>query len=153
MKILEYTLSWNECDAFDEVVEEYKDEIQEFKDSLKLRGYCECKIKKHVDDFIKFRVNDTWDMFVEELDNMMNDVNRFAYWYCKTTNNGWQRRTGRKWFKATGSTILLCELLPKTEFSIKVAKHKKMLIFNVSHHDSPAGGEMYYIIPGKHRWY
>jgi hypothetical protein len=146
----ELVIEWREYDVLEEVRENIKadEDYMEYVNKFT----CDCKKDKVFENEVDCRMQERWNDDMNYLTEIMDEINRDIHWYCKTVNNGWAKRRGYQYFKALTGNKLLHELLP-ADSSFTIKRHGRMLIINASHHDSPCGGEMYYIVPGKARYW
>lgn len=88
-----------------------------------------------------------WELLINDLTEFMNRVDLCGSLHCEVKNFGWMHRDGYKDFNAHTGQELLRQVLPHTDcsFSIWLDEKEKKITINNSHHDAPAGGEMYFI--------
>jgi hypothetical protein len=88
-----------------------------------------------------------WEFFLEDLDNLLNKINDDCYWKVNVVNFGWKKTSGETYVKAKDAQNLLWKVLPHTDNTFKVYRYKKGIVITNSHHDSPCGGEWYFVRP------
>ena len=89
-----------------------------------------------------------WESLCDCLTELMERINPDGLeWRADVRNAGWQKRSGHKIFSANDGNKLLQEILPKTECTFKIYDRQDHIAIENAHHDSPMGGEMYYIRP------
>ncbi len=77
----------------------------------------------------------------------MANLKRYSgYWAIRGREMGWRKLEGGKLAKCKNGHELLDAILPKTDCTIRVYRHKKGLELIVSHHDAPTG-ELYVCQP------
>ena len=95
--------------------------------------------------------DDIWDACCSVVDAFMRDVKgEPTDWIAKVENFGWDNRSGSLEFNADTGASLISTVLPDTACNFKIYEYgKNGLAIDNAHHDSPMGGEWYYIVPAK----
>lgn len=100
-----------------------------------------------------------WECMVDNLTELIKEFS--GYWHAEVSNFGWQARTGQQDFTAEDGRDFLRKLLPDCECHFKIYRDKRLgssedwadgvardttgLTIQNFHHDSPMGGEWYYL--------
>lgn len=88
-----------------------------------------------------------WDSLTEYLTETISRKNPDGYWKAVVNNFGWRKLNGHKFFRAENGTLMLREILPKTDCTFHIFNYGKGIAIQNYHHDSPTGNEWYYITP------
>ena len=94
----------------------------------------------------EFEYDDICEAITQRIEK--REVIKSPEWYCEVQGFGWLSRDGHKIFKSATGRSMLGEVLPDTECSFKIYRYgRNGFAINNAHHDRPAGGEWYYIVP------
>jgi hypothetical protein len=92
-----------------------------------------------------------WDNVCAVVDAFMRDIEgEPTDWEARVENFGWANRSGTKEFNADTGASLISSVLPDTACNFKIYEYgDDGIAIDNAHHDSPTGGEWYYIVPAK----
>lgn len=93
-----------------------------------------------------FFVEEEWNEFLSQLDEILEERNPDGNWKAKVKNFGWRNMDGYAEFHAENAQEFLRKILPNTDCTFFIyADGKHDLKIQNYHHDSPAGNEWYYV--------
>lgn len=131
-------LSWDTCDIAQGQAEFLREENPELSEDEAFAQACG---DSEVYDM-------EWESLCDCLTELMNRINPDgSEWRVDVRDFGWQKQNGHKVFSADDGQNFLWAILPRTECTFKIYDRQDHIAIDNAHHDSPMGGEWYYIRP------